>query len=59
MIDRCPSLIDQAVLASFIEQGHFARHLKSMRTLYTERQRVLADALHEHVPSSRHNRLRP
>ena len=34
-------LIDQAILAEFISEGHFARHLRRMRTLYEERQKIL------------------
>lgn len=34
-------LIDQAVLAEFIMEGHFARHLRRMRKLYQERQEIL------------------
>jgi len=37
------SLIDQAVLAEFISEGHFARHVRRMRTLYEARQQVLLD----------------
>jgi GntR family transcriptional regulator/MocR family aminotransferase len=41
LADRhCPSLV-QAVLADFIADGHFARHLRRMRTLYAERQEAL------------------
>jgi len=36
--------IDQAVLTDFIEEGHFARHVRRMRFLYAERQAVLIDA---------------
>jgi GntR family transcriptional regulator/MocR family aminotransferase len=42
---RQPSIAEQVVLASFISQGHFARHVRTMRELYVERQRVLVDAL--------------
>lgn len=35
------SLIDQAVLAEFIAEGHFARHVRRMRTLYEARQKIL------------------
>ncbi|MDQ3749187.1 MAG: PLP-dependent aminotransferase family protein [Acidobacteriota bacterium] len=35
--------IDQAVLTDFIEEGHFARHVRRMRFLYAERQAVLVD----------------
>ena len=34
----------QAVLAEFMAQGHFARHLRRMRHLYAERQEVLVRA---------------
>jgi GntR family transcriptional regulator/MocR family aminotransferase len=36
--------IDQAVLTDFIEDGHFARHVRKMRALYAERQGVLVSA---------------
>jgi len=36
----CP-LIEQIVLADFITEGHFARHIRRMRRLYEERQTVL------------------
>jgi GntR family transcriptional regulator/MocR family aminotransferase len=39
--DRHSPVIDQAVLADFIAGGHFARHVRRMRTLYAERQRAL------------------
>ena len=44
----CPELL-QAVVADFIEQGHFARHIKRMRTLYARRRSFLADALAPHA----------
>lgn len=34
----------QAVVANFIEEGHFASHIRRMRTLYSERQEVLLEA---------------
>lgn len=36
-------LLDQALLAEFISEGHFARHIRRMRTLYEERQGYLLD----------------
>jgi GntR family transcriptional regulator/MocR family aminotransferase len=36
--------IDQAVLTDFIEEGHFAGHIRKMRALYAERQKVLVTA---------------
>ncbi len=41
-----PSLL-QAALADFIEQGHFARHLKRMRALYGERRMLIVHALRQ------------
>ncbi|KVU70431.1 DNA-binding protein [Burkholderia ubonensis] len=41
-----PTLL-QAALADFIEQGHFARHLKRMRTLYGERRMLIVHALRQ------------
>jgi len=39
------SILPQAMVAEFMEQGHFARHLRRMRTLYAERRGYLVDAL--------------
>ncbi|HLM03509.1 MAG TPA: PLP-dependent aminotransferase family protein [Pyrinomonadaceae bacterium] len=36
-------LIDQAILAEFISEGHFARHVRRTRTLYEERQKILIE----------------
>ncbi|PYX56334.1 MAG: PLP-dependent aminotransferase family protein [Acidobacteria bacterium] len=33
----------QAVLADFISEGHFARHIRRMRTLYEQRQMALVE----------------
>ena len=38
------SLIEQAVVADFIAEGHFTRHLRRMRGLYAERQAALVEA---------------
>ncbi|SOZ39294.1 PLP-dependent aminotransferase family protein [Cupriavidus neocaledonicus] len=35
----------QSALADFIEQGHFARHVKRMRALYGQRRLLIAQAL--------------
>ncbi|MEO5950889.1 MAG: PLP-dependent aminotransferase family protein [Chloroflexia bacterium] len=34
---------EQVVLTDFIEEGHFARHIRRMRSLYAERQAVLVE----------------
>ncbi|WP_315384926.1 PLP-dependent aminotransferase family protein [Microvirgula aerodenitrificans] len=39
------AILHQATVADFMAQGHFARHLKTMRSLYAERRGYLLDAL--------------
>src|SRR5262249_18566489 len=36
--------LEQAVLADFISEGHFARHIRRMRVLYAERRQALLNA---------------
>ncbi|WP_323120503.1 MocR-like pyridoxine biosynthesis transcription factor PdxR [Burkholderia alba] len=38
-------LLQQAVLAEFIAEGHFVSHIRKMRTLYGQRRQTLLDAL--------------
>jgi GntR family transcriptional regulator / MocR family aminotransferase len=42
--DRHSPSMEQAFLADFIDQGHFARHIRRMRALYAERQEILVSA---------------
>jgi GntR family transcriptional regulator/MocR family aminotransferase len=49
-IDICPPSFLQGVLADFIRDGHFARHLRRMRLLYGERRRALVQALRQELP---------
>ena len=42
--DRHSPVIEQAVLADFIAEGHFARHVRRMRSLYASRQAALVEA---------------
>lgn len=39
-----PPILNQAVLADFIAEGHFGRHVRRMRSLYEERQGRLVEA---------------
>jgi GntR family transcriptional regulator/MocR family aminotransferase len=49
LVDRhCPTL-DQAALADFIADGHFARHIRRMRALYAERQAILVEAAQQEL----------
>ncbi len=45
VVDRHAPVFEQMVLANFIEEGHFARHIRRMRMLYEERQNFLKDAI--------------
>jgi len=45
IVDRHSSVVEQAILADFIAEGHYARHVRRMRALYVERQSALLDAL--------------
>jgi GntR family transcriptional regulator/MocR family aminotransferase len=47
---RHPPRLEQATLAAFINQGHFDRHIRRMRTLYAQRQDALLRALHKELP---------
>lgn len=44
LVDRHSPPLEQAVLTDFIEEGHFTRHVRRMRTLYAERQAALVEA---------------
>lgn len=49
LADRHSPLIDQAVLARFISDGHFARHVRRMRKLYAGRQATLIEAANHYL----------
>ncbi len=44
LIDIHSPILEQAVLADFIVEGHYVRHLRRMRTLYAERRNALLEA---------------
>jgi GntR family transcriptional regulator/MocR family aminotransferase len=44
-MDICPPASTLRALADFIEEGHFARHLRRTRVLYRERRRALVEGL--------------
>jgi GntR family transcriptional regulator/MocR family aminotransferase len=48
-MERHAASFEQAVLADFMLEGHFARHLRRMRVLYAERQEVLLRAAREQL----------
>ena len=45
LIDRQPPTLQQAVVAEFMQQGHFAAHIRRMRQLYREQRDALAETL--------------
>lgn len=45
LMDCATPRLQQEVLAEFIAEGHFDRHLRRMRTLYAARRSILLDAL--------------
>ncbi|MFL5581564.1 MAG: PLP-dependent aminotransferase family protein, partial [Gemmatimonadaceae bacterium] len=47
--DGCPPALTQAALADFIEQGHFAAHVRRMRAIYQERRDALRESAERHL----------
>jgi GntR family transcriptional regulator/MocR family aminotransferase len=45
VVDRHSPIVPQAVLADFIQEGHFARHIRRTRDAYGERRAAMLDAL--------------
>lgn len=48
-IDLFSPVLEQAVLAEFLRDGHFGRHLRRMRALYEKRRDALVRGLREHA----------
>lgn len=44
-MDIGPAIFSQAVLADFIQEGHFSRHIRRMRLLYRERRNALVECI--------------
>jgi GntR family transcriptional regulator / MocR family aminotransferase len=49
MITRHHPILDQLVLCDFMEQGHFARHIRRMRKIYDERLAILLERARLHL----------
>lgn len=49
-LDDHPSTVAQPALSAFIEDGHFATHVRRMRRLYGARQEALVAAIQEGMP---------
>jgi GntR family transcriptional regulator / MocR family aminotransferase len=48
------SIFPQAMVADFMDQGHFGRHLRKMRSLYATRRSYLVDALEDSMGQHLH-----
>jgi GntR family transcriptional regulator/MocR family aminotransferase len=51
VMDLGPPTFYQEVLADFIGEGHFARHLRRMRVLYCERRTALVNSIRQELGS--------
>jgi GntR family transcriptional regulator / MocR family aminotransferase len=51
-MDISPPNFFQAVLTDFMNEGHFARHIRRMRQLYAQRRSALVDALQREFGSA-------
>ncbi len=47
--DRGATLLEQVVLTQFINEGHLARHIRRMRKLYSERQKVFIEMAEKYL----------
>ncbi|HTU80894.1 MAG TPA: PLP-dependent aminotransferase family protein [Candidatus Acidoferrales bacterium] len=47
--DRHSPVVEQATLAAFMGEGHFARHVRQMRAIYEQRRSALIEALSRHA----------
>lgn len=50
-LDIGPPTFHQGVLADFIGEGHFARHIRRMRVVYAERRNALLENLSHQLGS--------
>lgn len=52
VVDRHSPTAEQAVLADFIHDGHFARHVRKIRLIHAERQRTFLELASSELGSS-------
>ncbi|WP_141430837.1 PLP-dependent aminotransferase family protein [Bacillus sp. 03113] len=50
--DRHTSTLEQLVLARFIEDGHFDRHVRRVKKVYRDRRAALVSCIQEHFPNA-------
>lgn len=51
--DRHTSTLEQLILARFMEEGFFDRHIRRMRKIYRKRRVTLVSSLRKHLPQAR------
>jgi GntR family transcriptional regulator/MocR family aminotransferase len=51
-MDVSTPTLNQSVMAEFIREGHFARHLRRMRMIYTERRNATVEVLQRDLRNS-------
>ena len=49
LTDRHSPIFEQMVLAEFIDENHYVRHIRRMRKLYAERREIMIDALNQNI----------
>jgi GntR family transcriptional regulator/MocR family aminotransferase len=49
VLDIFPAYLYQEVLADFIDEGHFTRHIRKMRQVYSEKRTALVQSLREEL----------
>lgn len=49
VLDSHPTLINQPIVAKFMEQGHFAAHVRRMRKIYERRQANLVECIEQYL----------
>jgi GntR family transcriptional regulator / MocR family aminotransferase len=49
ILDRHAAIVPQIVLADFINEGHFGRHIKRTREAYAERRATLLESIEHHL----------
>ena len=47
-LDIFSPILSQLVLTDFLNEGHFARHIRRMRTIYLSRRNALLDSIQSH-----------
>lgn len=47
LLDGHAPMLDQMTVAAFMSEGHFTRHIKTMRSLYAERRAALVTAIED------------